>query len=609
MPARLAPFLIIALLLTGAAALAGILAMGYDHWLAIANAASAKGSAANYLTPEVWSAIRRKAQIAIGLLIILAGLACWKRGSITHFCLILGRDARGAIQDISLWLRQAVAEDGPWLWAAAGLLSLGGLWLRWRDLDQPLRHDEALVFLNFVRRPLLILVAMYNDVANHVFETVLKHVSWQLFGSAEWAIRLPVFIAGSLLPPLLFLLVRAMYGALPALIAAALAAGSSALLEYSVNARGYEFLAFWSVLLLGLRHLLAKRDNLFLWLAWALISALDFWTNPSAILSYGVVATWLLLGILGRPREQRLPGLMRLLAMSGLGAGLTVLFYSPILISSGIGHMSTMLARGGSDLSLGSPAQRLQELAATFTRNQPSWLAMLLGLAGLAGLLLEPWQNRRRAPFVLALLIWLGLFLTLFPTFGFVRLWLPYAIFSYVMIGAGTGFALNRIGPAGQPIGIALALGLGLAGILGEVRTDSVRNNPDGSFFEARTMALDMRTRLKPGDLVLAPCPGTMPLLYEMEKLGLKTRIVTVTGTAADGTDIVTQAFSLAEAPEPTYHGAYYLIQTDNIDPSELTRLRRLPQLFPSSEAASILPGLTHTKVYQLPMPAGLTLQ
>ena len=43
MLSKAAPFLISAILLAGAALLAAALGLGYDHWLTVANAASAKG--------------------------------------------------------------------------------------------------------------------------------------------------------------------------------------------------------------------------------------------------------------------------------------------------------------------------------------------------------------------------------------------------------------------------------------------------------------------------------------------------------------------------------------------------------------------------------------
>lgn len=614
MSSRTVPLLIAAALLTGAAVLLFALGLGYDHWLAVANAASAKGSAANYLTPESWASIRLKGALAAAMLAALAALTLWQSLTLGRFFAAAWQDARAFTDDLADWLSRCRTQDGGLLWGVAALLTLGGIWLRWRDLDQPLRHDEALVFLTFVRKPLYLLVAMYNDVANHVLETVLKHFSWMLFGDAEWAIRLPVFVAGCLLPPLLFLVVRAMYGILPALFAAALAAGSSALLEYSVNARGYEFLAFWTVLLLGLRHLLSARDNRFLWLVWALVSALDFWTNPSAILSYGVVASWLLLGVLCRPAGQRLPGLAWLTAMSLLGALTTLLLYSPILVSSGIGHMNHMLARADSDLVLGSPLSRLNEMGHLYSRNLPGWLGLPLAAVCLLGLLADPWLNRRRGSLLLAAALWLGLFLTVFPAFGFERLWLPFACLTYMMAAVGLGLLLKPLGRAGAMVGAALALGLGLAGIQGEITTDFVRNNPDGAFLEAKAVAAALAQTLQPDDVVLAPCPGTMPLIYALERLGVATRIQTAGGPGIEAAGISPQVFTRSGAGDqtrPVGHptGDFYLILIDSVAPDQAERMKAPPEPLLPADAQPSLTGFRHTMIFRLPMPAGLILQ
>lgn len=603
------PTLLAAVFLLAAGLLCAALGLGYDHWLAVANAASAKGDASNYLTPAVWTAITAKAIGTAAAMVLLAGLILWRRMAMIRLLEFVTRDARQFRAELAAWLRRIWGEDGPSTWATAALLTIGGIWVRWRDLDQPLRHDEALVFLNFVRRPLYLLVAMYNDVANHVFETVLKHESWLLFGDAEWSIRLPVFLAGCLLTPLLYLVVRASYGALPALMAAALAAGSSVLIEYSVNARGYEFLALWIVVLIGLRHVLVRRDNSFVWLLWALASGLIFWTNPSAILSYGVVACWLLIGLALRPKQSRLKGIFWLIAMCGLGMVLTILLYSPILISSGLGHMSHMVARGASDLRLDDPLDRLAELGQAYSRNLPLWLALIFGATALLGAALDHWRNGRTGPLFLAVVLWLGAYLVLFPVFGFVRLWLPYAVFAYLLAAIGLGWLVERLAGAWRrPVGLAVALLIGLAGIGGEALSDFIRKNPDGAFFESRQVAVDFASRLQPGDVVFAPCPGTMPLTYGLMRLGVQTRIMTSEPMAANIDTI--QVFTLASTqanPLPWHpSGAMYVILTDTLAPLE-TQWRTL---FPNSPLESaVINRYPHSTVYRVSVPMGLVLR
>ena len=112
MSVKTIPYLIAALLLVGAVALLLTIAQGYDYWLAIANAASAKGSAANYLTPDVWIGIRRKALACAALLTALACISLWKRSAIASFASAVWCDAYDITTEFTCWLRSVIAEDG-----------------------------------------------------------------------------------------------------------------------------------------------------------------------------------------------------------------------------------------------------------------------------------------------------------------------------------------------------------------------------------------------------------------------------------------------------------------------------------------------------------------
>src|SRR5207302_999614 len=91
--------------------------------------------------------------------------------------------------------------------------------------------------------------------------TLFTHFSFVLFGDQVWAIRLPAFVAGVLVVPFAYFATRTLYDKQVALVTAALVAGSSSLVEYSTNGRGYTLLcciwllALWfSFFLLRSRH-------------------------------------------------------------------------------------------------------------------------------------------------------------------------------------------------------------------------------------------------------------------------------------------------------------------------------------------------------------------
>jgi Dolichyl-phosphate-mannose-protein mannosyltransferase len=147
----------------------------------------------------------------------------------------------GALRDVYNAARQGVRDlraDGVLHWAPLLIVVVWGIALRLRFYFEPLRHDEVYTFLHYASRPLFIGIAYYT-ANNHLLNTLLMHMSTALFGNAPWALRLPTLTAGLLLIPISYAAVRCFAGRNAGLLATALVSGSSALIEFSFNARGY----------------------------------------------------------------------------------------------------------------------------------------------------------------------------------------------------------------------------------------------------------------------------------------------------------------------------------------------------------------------------------
>src|SRR5688500_2353889 len=159
-------------------------------------------------------------------------------------------------------------------------------------LAQPMRYDEAVTYMYFVRLPWSEAVSTYTYPNNHVFHTLLAKASVSVFGNSPWALRLPALLAGLLLVPATYAVARAIYGSRAALVAAALVATSGMLVLYSTNARGYSLvaLAFLLLLLLAMRLLAGAPTRL--WITFAIIAALGLWTIPVMLYPLGTVAVW-----------------------------------------------------------------------------------------------------------------------------------------------------------------------------------------------------------------------------------------------------------------------------------------------------------------------------
>ena len=221
--------------------------------------------------------------------------------------------------------------------AALLVITLIGVLVRLYYLTQPLKYDEAVTFLEYVRLPLSVSLSQNYLPNNHLFHTLLARISVRLFGEAEWSLRMPAFAAGVLMIPMAYVALRRLFSRDAALLAAALVAGSSILVDYSTNARGYTMIGFAFLLLLACAESL-RRSGGAGWGAWvlfAITAAFGFYTIPVMLYPFGAVALWLAAAALLQAPAARNRILIRLtVATAGAGA-LTLLLYTPVLLASG----------------------------------------------------------------------------------------------------------------------------------------------------------------------------------------------------------------------------------------------------------------------------------
>ncbi len=303
----------------------------------------------------------------------------------------------------------------------AGLLLVLLLGLRgyYSLVEQP--FDDATSFELFVRRPLLVVGAVYPYPNNHVLSNSLSWVFYQLYPGFWWSMRLPVLLtgAGALGAWFLLLLRRANFTV--ALVASAWFGLLSTSLNYAAMGRGYCLtiglgaLGFYAVLVLQAASQAPNRLRL-AWVALVLSGILGLYTVPTHAFflasAYGWLG-WQAAGLrAGRWRQLGTVGALGALTLVGAG-----LLYAPVLLVSGPG----LLLRN----------QYVRPLVAgefwptlLATAQLPHHLAALpLVLAVLAGFGLLWWRGRagRLSPARWQLVRRLGL-----PALWFVLL--PYAL-------------------------------------------------------------------------------------------------------------------------------------------------------------------------------------
>jgi hypothetical protein len=215
-----------------------------------------------------------------------------------------------------------------------GGITLIGFILRVIVINNPIAYDEAYTFINFASRPFKHILADYSAPNNHIFHTILVGLAYRLFGGQPWVLRLPAFMAGILMVPVMYLTARRFFSRPHALGAAAVVAVVPVFINYSVNGRGYTILFLLTLLLTNFAAILVDRQSKSALIAYGLSAVLGFYTipiflYPMAGVSLWVVATYLFSRESWQSRFRKLAVFIGVCLLAGL---LTFILYSPVII-------------------------------------------------------------------------------------------------------------------------------------------------------------------------------------------------------------------------------------------------------------------------------------
>jgi len=233
----------------------------------------------------------------------LGGVLLWRRRTQAAGWLVEAtRDSSDALGRLPAALR----SWGILVW----VLFAVGVALRGMHLNDSMAYDESYTFNNLARQSLVVGIADYNSTNNHLLNTMLMHVSWKLFGEAEWALRLPVFLVGSLLLALVWIWGSRWVGRPTAIVAVALAAVSPLLITYSTDARGYILVTF-AVLALddaASRLFDTRSSKPLAWLQIVLAAALGLCAMPIMLYALVSVTGWTIVRIAFQLDRTAAPG-------------------------------------------------------------------------------------------------------------------------------------------------------------------------------------------------------------------------------------------------------------------------------------------------------------
>jgi hypothetical protein len=389
---------------------------------------------------------------------VLRPVLLWLLLSWLEFGLTLALVGRAALWDIGLviwhdlrrlWsaLRPGPGE-GKTLMVLLPIALLGTL-LRLVYIGRSIRYDESRTFFYLITKPLVTLFITYDAPNNHIFHTFLAHLSYDWFGQTLPALRFPALLAGILLIPAAYLAARSYFhDPRTALFTAVLTAASSALIDYSVNARGYTLFCLLTLLVFSLAIYLKKRRSPLGWFLFVLFSVLGAYTIPTMLYPLAIIYVWLFLSALvGETRPAYAKTFIFYLAAAGLASALfTFLLYVPVILHAGPQALFANSTVSGRPWAVFLPTYPhfFDQAWALWNRDLPLILSGLILIGFFAGFILQRSLSTARVSFALVAIILSPLMVLAQRLTPFGRVWLFLLPFYLMFACAGLLALLDR---------------------------------------------------------------------------------------------------------------------------------------------------------------------
>ena len=414
-----------------------------------------------------------------------------------------------------------------------------------RNLDLPIRYDEAKTITRFLAKSVWTILSDYSDPNNHILSSLLVWSAQQLLGTHPAALRAPAFLAACLTLPAMWWFVRREYGWLAAAFATALAGTSPFFIEFATNARGYTLLAllFMVTLLCG-QGLVRRPDDHVRWGLFAAAAALGFFTIPIMAFPVAIAAVWMLLV---RWREQGIAGI-RPFAVNGAlwcaaAVALTALLYAPVLIVSGVDALFFIEAVQRNEVGYSKLPINLLQKWGRWHAATPVWAQTMLLLALAVGAMAPRLPSRHRGLLALAVVsgtaavllanpVWLSDRFTIFLLLATMMVagaglaFLSEATFARFRLSAGVVGRWARLEGFG-----ALAVVLVLGGFSWWATRPGVAEHfawKTGWSPNASALAAAVDGVVSPGDYVFMAFPTSHPVVFHLRRRGRDVRKVRV---------------------------------------------------------------------------------
>ena len=307
----------------------------------------------------------------------------WNKKGRREFTLSLFKFPSRCINDAKLFfksLKRFFSNTPKWAVISITVVLLLGTLLRFLLLDRPLLHDEAYTMFTWGRSDLPFAISDYHLPNNHILNTIFVNLIYHLGARSAWLLRIPVFISGILLIFFTWLLGKYLYNDFAGITAATFVAFFPYIVEYSVNARGYEIQALLTVLSVGLALYAKRRNNSFSWFLLVIISSLNFFTIPTSLYPFGGICLWLIIEGISKKGKERKNIIIGVVFTIVFVAILTTLLYSPLITHSGIKSLfgNVFIKPVEKSIFLSTLYTRIKESADVFFGSVPRLFSVIL---------------------------------------------------------------------------------------------------------------------------------------------------------------------------------------------------------------------------------------
>lgn len=374
-----------------------------------------------------------------------------------------------------------------WSIAAVTLLTAVAALVRVPLLWRPMGADESATFLYYASHPLPIALTIYGSPNNHILHSALMHLSFRTFGGAEWALRLPAFLAGVAVVPLTYIASRALTRN-GALIAAALSATAPVLIDYSTDARGYTMLCCCVLICTAAMAEITRSGKRSAIVLFSISAALGFYTVPVMLYPFAMLVVWGL--ITPRRREAAIA--------SVAAVALTIILYVPVIFVSGVSMLTSNPYVRAVPRFLQNVLPYLATVRLHLFVGIPLVVQILIGVGVVIAL-------ARRA----LLPIWIGIvaviaLVTIQRVLPFPRVWLPFLVLLFITAAASW--------PWGERSESLIAAAVAVALTITGMATPRLRET--GELRAVREITRTLNLHAQKGDPVLALPPSEMPLAF-----------------------------------------------------------------------------------------------